>query len=282
MKAILEKSEGGRRYSRNEMIVLFLMLIAVGLFRYNGIVYFVVIPVGFALFGMIAPKRILIGSLSTLMVAVSSIMLIIILDKSDFVTSQSRFFIERMKGDGIVETMKRIAMQYPTLLDVNIIKKRAIWYDTWYRDSGYTQDHYDYAKKKQYHEWIRYLSCDPKSDRLYRFLHPLNVKSVSEPWVFFTWDPFYLLYVFLICFFYRLFPLTAAYGYIVLSQVLILLWVLGPGNYNWRYYYFLMFSLCFLIPVIALDIQRRLSRVQVRKRSKCGISDELRIDHVKA
>src|SRR4030042_7083724 len=106
----------------------------------------------------------------------------------------------------------------------------------------------------------------PKSERLYKFLNTLNLKSTSEPLVYFTWDPFYLLFVFPICFLSRLFPLTAAYGYVVLSQVLILLWVLGPGNYNWRYYYFLLVSLYFLIPVIALDVQCRWRRFQVHER----------------
>ena len=110
------------------------------------------------------------------------------------------------------------------------------------------------------------MPCEPKSDRLYEFLHPLNLGSTAEPWVYFTWNPFYLLFFFLLSFFYRLFPLTAAYGYIVLSQVIILLWVLGPYNYNWRYYYFLLFSLYFLIPVIALDVQCRWRRFQVHER----------------
>ena len=104
-------------------------------------------------------------------------------------------------------------------------------------------------------------------DRLYEFLHPLNLLSTAEPWVYFTWNPFYLLFFFLLSFFYRIFPLTAAYGYVVLSQVIILLWVLGPYNYNWRYYYFLLLSLYFLIPVIALDVQCRRSRFQVHEKA---------------
>ena len=158
------------------MIILFLLLIALGLFRYNGIVYFAIIPVGLALMGMIPPKKVLIGFVFMLLMAVLLVTLTVILDKSDFVTSQSRFFIDRMKSAGIVETMKRIVMQYPTVLDINIIKKRAIWYDTWYRDSDVTKWHYDFARKKGYNEWIRYMPCEPKSDRLYEFLHPLNLE----------------------------------------------------------------------------------------------------------
>lgn len=266
VKLGIDRQQGGVRYSRREMIILALLLIAIGLFRYNGIVYFVIVPAGLAFLGMIPTKKVLIGSVLVLMTAVLLVTVTVILDKSDFVAGQSRFFIDRMRSAGIVETVKRIVMQYPTVLDINIIKKRAIWYDTWYRDSGVTQWHYDFAKKKGYHEWIRYIPSEPKSEKLHEYLNTLNLKSINEPWVYFTWNPFYLLFVFLLSCFYRFFPLTAAYGYIVLSQVVILLWVLGPYNYNWRYYYFLSFSLYFLIPVIALDVQCRWRRFQVHER----------------
>lgn len=266
MRLVFEKKEGGTRHSRKEIIVLFLLLIALGLFRYNGIVYFVIVPVGLALAGIIPPKKVIIGSVCVLMMAGLLVSMTVMLDKNHFVISRSRFFTDRMGSSGIVETAKQIIKQYPTVLDINIIKKRAIWYDTWYRDSGVTQWHYDFAKKKGYNEWIRYIPCEPKSQRLYKLLNTLNLKSTNEPWAYFTWNPFYLLYVFSVCFLYRQFPLTAAYSYVVLSQVLILLWVLGPYNYNWRYYYFLLFSLYFLIPVIALDVQCLWCRFQVRKR----------------
>jgi hypothetical protein len=255
VKLAFEKKGCGARHSRNEMIILSLLLIALGLFRYNGIVYFVIIPVGLALLGIIPPKKVLIGSVCILMMAGLLISMTVMLDKNHFVMSQSRFFIDRMRGAGTVETMKRIVRQYPTVLDINIIKKTAIWYDTWYRDSGVTKWHYDFTKQKGYHEWVRYSPCEPKSEKLYGFLNTLNLRSTNEPWVYFTWNPFYLLFLFPVCFLYRLFPLTAAYSYVVLSQVLILLWVLGSYNYNWRYYYFLLFSLYFLVPVIALDVQ---------------------------
>jgi hypothetical protein len=257
VKLVFEKKEGGVRHSRREIIILSLLLIAMGLFRYNGIVYFLIIPVGLTFLGILPPRKFLIGSVGTLILAVLLVTLTVSLDKSHFVTGQSHFFINRMMGTGIVETMKRIVNQYPTVLDFNIIKKRAIGYDIWFRDSSVTQWHYDFARKKRYHEWIRYIPCEPKSQKLYEFLNTLNLRSTNEPWVYFTWNPFYLLFVFPVCFLYRLFPLTAAYGYVVLSQVFVLLWVLGTGNYNWRYYYFLLFSLFFLIPVIALDVQSR-------------------------
>ncbi|OHE30561.1 MAG: hypothetical protein A3J94_02965 [Syntrophus sp. RIFOXYC2_FULL_54_9] len=265
VKLVFEKKEGGARHSRREIIILSLLLIAMGLFRYNGIVYFVIVPAGLALLGMIPPKKVIIGSVCVLMMTVLLISIMVVLDKSHFVMNQSRFFIDRIRNTGTVETIKRIINQYPTVLDINIIKKRAIWYDIWYRDSNVTGWHYDFARKKGYHEWIRYIPCEPKSQKLYAFLNTLNLKSTNEPWVYFTWNPFYLLFVFPVCFLYRLFPLTAAYGYVVLSQVIILLWVLGPYNYNWRYYYFLLFSLYFLIPVIALDVQCLCRRFQVHE-----------------
>ena len=266
VKLTFERREGAARHSRSGLIALFLLLIALCFFRYNGIVYFIIIPAGLALMGIIPFKKFLFGTAGILALAAILLTVTILLDKSNFFTSQSRFFIERMGSFGIGETAVRVVKQYPTLLDVNIFQKRKIWYDTWYRDSAVTKWHQGFARQKGYNEWIRYMPCEPKSDRLYRLLHPLNLKSAAEPWVYFTWNPFYMLLLFPVCFLYRLFPLTASFGYVVLSQVLVLLLVLGPYNYNWRYYYFLFVSLYFLIPLIALDGQSLRGRFQVRER----------------
>ena len=266
VKLGFEKKEAGVRHSRREIIVLFLLLIALGLFRYNGIIYLVIIPVGLLLLGMIPAKKVIIGSVCVLIAMTLLVSFIAIQDKNQFFMNQSQFFINRMRETGIVATVKRIVRQYPTLLDINIIKKRKIWYDTWYRDSGVTQWHYDFTRKKGYNEWTRYIPCETKSEKLYGFLNTLNLRSTNEPQVYFTWNPFYLLYLFPVCFLYRFFPLTAAFSYVVLSQVIVLLWVLGPYNYNWRYYYFLYVSLYFLIPVIALDTQFLWRRFYARER----------------
>lgn len=258
VKIVFEKREGRGRYSRPEAITLVLLLIALCLFRYNGIVYLLVVPLGLAVLGRISPRKVLIGALCVAILTGLLVTVTVLFDKNDFVAARSRFFIDRMKGEGILEITKRIVVQYPTVLDINIFKKRAIWYDTWYRDRGVTDWHYEFAKKKGYSEWIRYMPCEPKSDILYSLLNTLNLRSTDEPLVYFTWNPFYLLYLLpLGLLFYRIFPLTAAWGYIVLSQVFVLLLVLGPYNYNWRYFYFLLMSLFFLIPILVLDVRCR-------------------------
>lgn len=266
VKLAVERKEGKAKYSRSEIAALFLLLIALGFFRYNGFVYFMIIPIGLSILGIIPVKKFLLGTGCLLALVTILLSVTIALDKNNFVMSQSRFFFNRMMNFGVGETALRVIKQYPTLLDVNIFKKRDIWYDTWYRDINVTGWHYGFAREKGYHEWIRYIPCEPKSDYLYEFLHPLSLVSAAEPWVFFTWNPFYLLFLFPVCFLYRLFPMAAAYGYIVLSQVLILLLALGPYNYNWRYYYFLYVSLYFLIPVIALDVQSLRRRFQAQER----------------
>lgn len=265
VKLVSEKKNGGTKHSRSEIIIMCLLLIALGLFRYNGIVYFLLIPTGIAFLGLIPKKKFLLGFAGILILSAILVSITVMLDRNNFVMSQSRFFINRMSGFGAGETALRVIKQYPTLLDINIIKKKNIWYDTWYRDSGVTNWHYGFAREKGYNEWIRYIPSEPKSEQLYKLLNMMNLFSSAEPWVYFTWNPFYLLLIFPVCFLYRLFPLTAAYSYVVLSQTLILLWVLGPYNYNWRYYYFLYVSLFFLIPIIVLDSRSMKNRFQPNK-----------------
>jgi hypothetical protein len=265
MKAAGEK-RGYVRFSRQEVLFLTLLLFALALFRYNGIVYLLLIPLGMVLFGMLPWRKILAGLAVVSVIASAILGISIALDKTNFVSSQARVFLNRMHTNGFLVTGMMVLKQYPTILDINTYKKKHIWYDVWYRDRQVTDWHYNFAKEKGYDQFVRYEPCEPKIKWLHTFLDRINRGSYEEPWVYLTWNPFYMLFLFLFAFFPCLFPRTAAFGYVVLSQVLVLLCILGPYNYNWRYYYFLLFSLYFLIPVIALDVQCLWRRFRVRER----------------
>jgi hypothetical protein len=79
--------------------------------------------------------------------------------------------------------------------------------------------------------------------------------SLDYPWIYFSWNPFWLLYLFpLTILLYRRLPLSAIFSVIILSQVVALL--LFVGTVNWRYYYFVLLGGYFLLPVILLDVHR--------------------------
>ena len=259
VKVMHEKRKGRRSSTRHEVVMLMLLLLAMGLFRYNGVVYLFLIPAGLMLFGIIPRRKFLIGMAVVLIVSSVFIGISIYRDNTGFIVRQTEIFTERMIGDHFYKTATRMVKQYPTVLDVNMYKKRHVWSDIWYRDKETTNWHYAFAKLKGYNEFLRYVPCEPKFGGLYAFIDRITRSSYEEPWVYMTWNPFYMLFLFLFCGLGNYFPRTAGFGYVVLSQVIVLLLVLGTINYNWRYYYFLLLSAYFLVPIMALDIKMRIS-----------------------
>lgn len=123
----------------------------------------------------------------------------VFLDKNHFIISQSEFFIQRVASISLTETLTRMKGQYPHILDIHFNLTRPIWYDIWYRDQNVTGWHQGFAKEKGYHEFIRYMPCEPKSERLHAILHAIMLHSYADPLVYITWNPFYMLYPLSVC-----------------------------------------------------------------------------------
>ncbi|MBN2568709.1 MAG: hypothetical protein JXB42_04695 [Deltaproteobacteria bacterium] len=259
VKAVHDRKQGKKLFSGHDVVALALLLLALSLFRYNGIVYIFFIPAGMMLLKIISWRKFLFGLVFVLITSSVIVGISVHKDKTNFITGQTQFFIKKMLGVGAFKTVTRMVKQYPTILDVNIYQKRHIWYDVWCRNKATTAWHYNFAKLKGYNEFFRYVPCEPKNGRLFAFIDRITRYSYEKPWVYITWDPFYMLFLFLLCGLGTYLPRTAGFGYVVLTQVFVLLLVLGPENYNWRYYYFLLLSLYFLVPIVALDIKMRIS-----------------------
>ena len=255
VRLYLRSRSGPVHFSRGELAVMAATLLMLCLFRYNGVVYFLFVPLGLVALRVISLKRTWKAMTAVLLTAAVLVGLSIVLDKNRFILSQSDFFLKRMRNIPLSETASRVLRQYPHILDIHFYLTQPVWYDIWYRDENVTGWHLGFVQGKKYHEFIRYVSCEPKSEGLHSFLHQAMKKSYEDPWVYATWNPFFMLYLLLLALPYRLFPLTAAFGYLILAHIFVLLWVLGPYNYNWRYYYFAYLSLFFLWPLILLDIR---------------------------
>ncbi|MBC8484479.1 MAG: hypothetical protein H8D45_00355 [Bacteroidetes bacterium] len=253
----LKKNRSILKISDKEIILLLLLVIAICLFRYNGIVYIIIIPIALALLKFISFKRVLAFFAVLFLIGITNIGIMKLYDKEDFFFHRAGFFIKRLKNEPISKTALRIVKQYPTVLDINTYKHSDVWYDIWHRDDEFVRWHYDFARKIGYNDFFKYQQFNPKSVKLYNLLNSITHHSYREPIVYFSWNPYYMLYIFPVFFLYMFFPLAAVYGFVIFTQVFVLLWILGPYNYNWRYYYFLLFSLYFFIPIVALDIKTK-------------------------
>ena len=260
----LNKINGQDQEPRMGFFALLLLLLCVSLFRYNGIIYLILIPLGLVFYQRVALKKVVVVSLVVLMIVSAGVLSTSIMAKHDFVIGLTKKYVEQLWNTNIFTNIKNIAKQYPHILDDQ--NKY-----TWYRDDGVVIWHNAFTKEKNYNDFVRYYDSKPKSETIFIFLDGLMRSSHNRSYAWLTWNPFYLLYLFLLGIFYRWFPLVSAYGYVLLTQAFFLLMFLliihGSPDFDWRYNYYLFLAGIFLIPLVMLDIkgiwQRHLSKVYV-------------------
>ena len=247
------RDHGADQEPRMSLLTLLLLLLSVSLFRYNGLIYLILIPYGLAIYQRIALKKIVMVSLVVFLIASAGILSTSIIAKNDFVLGLTKKFAAVLWNTNISVTITNIVKQYPHILDDQ--NKY-----TWYRDDGVVIWHNAFTKEKKYNVFVKYYDYRPKSEAILQVLDSVLQSSHAKPYVWLTWNPVYLLYLFLLGMFYKWFPLVSAYGYILLTQALFLLMFLlgihGSPDFDWRYNYYLYLSGFFLIPLIMLDIKR--------------------------
>ena len=257
----MNQLNGRSEAPRMRITALICLLLCVSLFRYNGLIYLVLIPVGLAVYHRIPAKKIALVFMVVFLTASAGIFYTSAVAKHDFVFGLAKKFAARLLEMNPVENLKTIAREYPRIFD-----DRNKY--TWHRYDAVTAWHHAFTKDKKYNEFVRYYDDQPKSETLRNFLNRVIGLSHTIPYVWLSWNPFYLLYLFLLGVLYRWFPLASAYGYVLLPQAFFLLLFLfaihGSPDFDWRYNYYLFLAGYFLIPLIMLDIktsrQKRLMR----------------------
>jgi hypothetical protein len=234
-----------------------LLLLCVSLFRYNGLIYLILIPLGFVVYQRRALKKIAMVSLIVLLITSAGLLSTSIMAKHDFVTGLAKKFAVQLWDANIPMIIGKIVMQYPHILDDQ--NKY-----TWYRDEGVVIWHNAFTKEKKYNDFVKYYDYRPKSETIFHLLAGILQSSHARPYVWLTWNPFYLLYLFFLGTLYKWFPLVSAYVYLLLTQALFLLLFLsvihGSPDFDWRYSYYLFLAGIFLIPLVMLDITRTWQR----------------------
>lgn len=246
---------------RVSLFFLILLLLGVSLFRYNGMIYLILIPLGLIIYQRISLMKVVTVALAVSVMVAAGIFATSVMAKHDFVAGLTKSFAAQLRHTNLFKNINDIAKLYP-----DIFSDRNKY--TWHRDPGVVSWHYAFTKEKKYNDFVQYYDYKPKSEAIFNFLDGLKRSSHKETYTWFTWNPFYLLYLFLLGVFFRWFPLVSSFGYILLTQVFFLLLFLslihGRPDFDWRYNYYLYLAGIFLIPLIMLDVkgiwQRHLSK----------------------
>ncbi len=232
------------------LLISFAALLTV---RYNGFVYLFVIPL---LAGLIYSGRFSKRFLAVLLVVGAGICYLVLfppaaIDKNSYFNDFSRIYLNRIKAESVSARVMEAAADYPRILD---IKKHEKISDFWHYYLG-DRYAYDFLLDVGWYDVYPYQSPDNEpAPKLHQTALNIYRASLEYPWLYLSWYPFVLLYLFplslLLC---RWFPLSAIFSTVILTQVAGLLFFVGTTN--WRYYYFVLLGGYFLLPIILLDLR---------------------------
>lgn len=246
----LEKNKIDRK---DLFFLLILMLLAAG-FRYNGIVYWIVIPILLLGLGMVKIKWKFVLSVAVFLV-VTTIALTAVrpgLPGFTYFEKQTAKYLQQaynsLSGDFVQDRFNK----YLGIFDVN--QKVMQWDHVHHCFFGRYGN--DFLRRVNWNDTYPYLPF-PQSKvqkQMAIFAVALDQKSYQLPWVYLSWNPFYMLFLLLgLPFLIRWLPMSAVFSAVILSQVFALVFL---DIYNWRYYYFAYLGINFLIALIFADINR--------------------------
>jgi len=246
--------DGKHKLSRLHWTFIFLITCCLPLIRYNGIIYLVLVPFYLLLLKFIKVKR------KTIISVVSGVVFIFIvcfsftpissfMKTKVYLVSQGFAYLQRMNLSLSSHFFSEKTQDYFTIFNVN--QNKTQW-DLWHY---YLHDRYNYSflKRVRWSDVYRYIPEKP----IYKPLHDLGMKiygkSYKKPWVYFTWNPFYLLILLpIMVLLWKWFPVSALFSGFILAQVLTLLVIVQV--LNWRYYYFAYIGILYLLPLIGIDM----------------------------
>jgi hypothetical protein len=252
---LYERKRTGIPIASRQWVMLILLSLALAFTRHNGIVYLLFIPVLLCLLGFVPLRRIIqtavvftvLGLVAVAMVRFSGHSL-----ETNYLTQQGRGHVKQMLRSGVGERLLTAVKAYPGVLDINQTASK------WDLFHFYLNDRYDYRflTRAGWNDVYPYAAGPPGK-------HPLPpsssimawyTHSYTEPLVFFTWNPVFLLLLFPVAILlFPLLPRSAIYAGFFLVQVAALLVVVHV--LNWRYYYFLYLGSLFLVPLMLLDLK---------------------------
>lgn len=251
---------GTLKVSFSNAFALFLLYLASGLFRHNGIIYLAVVPVFIILLRLFNLKKVFVVTLACLL-TVGSLFLILqnskAMEGGKFFYFTARSYVKSFSKKSLSEEVVRTAKEYPEIFDMN---KAGTKSDRWHY---YLHDRsaYEFLRITGWNDFYPYVGKAPPFPELRRLALKLYNKSYEKPWLYVTWNPVYMLFVIPLCLcFFRWLPHAALYGGFLFIGAIALVFL---QTFNWRYYYFYYLGLYFILPMIFLDLKIQRDRLWV-------------------
>ena len=248
------RQDGSLLWTGQKIVALFLLALALGLIRHNGIVYLVILPVMFCLLRLVPIKKALIVLsifISTGIIGLTVLQYSKRASGLEFIVQQIQNYAGDVSGRDAFKDSGRVVREYVKVLDFDQTEQKWDKFHYYFNDryaywfllhSGWWQL-YPYKKETIEFPWLR------------QTILKVYDKSYQKPYVWLAWNPVWLLALLpVVTILFWWFPHTAVLGVVLLGGALPLVYL---RIFNWRYYYFLYLGLLFILPLISLDLTHK-------------------------
>lgn len=250
----MRKRCGQLSFTKQQIFSLVLLYLALGLIRHNGLIYLGVIPLFLVMFRIVRVKYIAVGFTIIAVLTLSSFFFLqskMHVEDAGYLVGKIERFIKPVTDRSVTQELVRTGKQYWGILDINQTQSK---WDKWHY---FVRDRiaYWFLRHSGWYDVYPYAgSNSPISKGLLNLCDKLYWNSYKSPWVYFTWNPFYLVALFPITVvLFRWLPLSAIFSAFILVQVFALLGVINIMN--WRYYYFAYVGAIFLPFMLLWDFR---------------------------
>ncbi len=250
------KRYGALKISWQSWLAISLILLALAGLRYNGAAYLMVFPVFLFILGIVRIGRRVAAGLCCFLAAAGLFFVVSHyagLSAARYFAEQSRTYAGQLVNQLSGEFLLDRAQQYLGIFDINQTAMQ------WDHVGNCLYGRYDnnMLRRLRWNDTYAYLPLPRNAlqKKMARTAFALYKKSYEKPWVYFSWNPVYLLLLFpILPFLIRKLPMSAVFSSFILVEIVALVLI---GIFNWRYYFFAHFGAYFLIPLICADVMRR-------------------------
>jgi hypothetical protein len=250
------KRYGDLKISWQSWLVMSLIILALAGLRYNGAAYLVVFPSLLFLLGIVRVGRRTAVGICCLIAAAGlfyAVSQYAGLSAARYFTQQSGTYLGQLKDQLSGEFLRERAKQYLGIFDINQTAMQ------WDHVGNCLYGRYDnnMLRRLRWNDVYQYqpLPRNALQKKMARTAFALYEMSYQRPWVYFSWNPAYMLLLLpLLPLLIRKLPMSAVFASFILVEVVALVLI---GIFNWRYYFFAHFGTYFLIPLICADLLRK-------------------------
>ncbi|MFH0785361.1 MAG: hypothetical protein V2B20_25875 [Pseudomonadota bacterium] len=247
----LEKRNKTLHISKNEWFSLVCLTLALAGFRHNGVLYLVIVPFIILLFGIVRIRPRVLGVLfSVVVIFGTSLFLYQSRSKSsNFLIDQTKVYLNQAIDQLSFDYLEKCGKKYLGIFDVN---QKDMQWDLVHL-CAYGRYTNDFLRNLRWNDVYSYLPLPSNKlkKKFEKAAWAVYWKSYKSPWVYFSWNPVYMLVLLpLLPFMFRKLPMTSVFCLYIFIPTIILVFL---NIFNWRYYYFVHLACYFILPLIITD-----------------------------